>query len=103
MADREKVIEGLEWILSDDRFGFGVNWERGEPRDDYEKAGKMITDAIALLKGQEAVEPKTLEHKDGWIEYYCGNCKTYLFQNNAEIRSIIERPKYCSMCGQAVK
>lgn len=52
MSDK-KVIEGLEWILKDDRFGFGVNWENGKPRDDYEIAGKIITDTIALLKEQE--------------------------------------------------
>ena len=53
MTDREKIIKGLEWILEDDRFGFGINWEAGEPRDDYEIAGKIITDTIALLKEQE--------------------------------------------------
>lgn len=56
MPDRKKVIKGLEWILEEDRFGFGINWETGEPRDEYEKAGKIITDTIALLKEQEVRE-----------------------------------------------
>lgn len=55
MSNSEKVIEGLEWILKDDRFGFGVNWETGEPRDDYEIAGKIITNTIALLKEQPQI------------------------------------------------
>lgn len=59
--DREKVIKGLEWILEDDRFGFGVNWENGEPRDDHEKAGKIITDTIILLKEQESEILKYIE------------------------------------------
>ena len=55
MHDMEEVVNGLEWILEDDRFGFGVNWENGKPRDDHEKAGKIITDAIALLKEQRKI------------------------------------------------
>ena len=67
MSDK-KVIEGLEWILADDRFGFGVNWETGEPRDDYEIAGKIITNTIALLKEQKA-RIKELEEKLRLLEY----------------------------------
>ena len=58
---------------------------------------------IKQLKNKDAVEPEMLKHEDGWIEYYCGNCKAYLLQDNAEVRSIIWHPKYCSVCGQAVK
>lgn len=54
MADIEKAINGLEWILQDDRFGFGENWTVGsEPKDDYERAGYNITRAIELLKEQQ--------------------------------------------------
>ena len=54
MPDREKVIEGLEWILEGDRFGFGVNWY-GDcvPQCEEEQAGLNITRAIELLKEQQ--------------------------------------------------
>lgn len=65
---RENVIEGLEWILEDDRFGFGVNWENGNPKDDYEIAGKIITDTIALIKEQKA-RIRELEEKLKLLEY----------------------------------
>lgn len=61
MTDREMVVKGLKWILEGDRFGFGENWETGEPMDEYEKAGKIITDTITLLKEQEE-QIERLEH-----------------------------------------
>lgn len=113
MPDRgKKVIKGLEWILKDDRFGFGVNWEAGEPRDEYEKAGKIITDTITMLKGQEeeienlkqtaqsmmegicllkeqeAVEPITEHHL-----FLCPVCKNTLFREQ----------KYCHECGKRIE
>lgn len=73
MPDREKSIKGLEWILENDRFGFGVNWEIGEPRDEYEKAGKIITDTITLLQEQEEQEER--EYRE---EHPCEFCQEYL-------------------------
>ena len=50
MADKQKVIEGLEWILDGDRFGFGENWHIGsEPKTEEEQAGYNIQRAIELL------------------------------------------------------
>lgn len=96
MPDTERVIKGLEWILEDDRFGFGVNWRTGEPRDEYEKAGKIITDTITLLKEQveeiEHLERPDCEHAEhdsvGCLGYYgctqddepieaCKSCEKY--------------------------
>ncbi len=93
MNDLEKVIEGLEWILAGDRFGFGVKWETGEPRDDYEKAGKIITDAIALLKKQEPKNPRI----DTIGQPVCPHegCHHRL--------SLMLKQNYCDVCGQAVK
>lgn len=55
MTYREKIIEGLEWILEGDRFGFGVNWDTDcEPKSEEEQAGINIQNAITLLKEQEA-------------------------------------------------
>lgn len=52
MDDIEKVINGLEWVLENDKFGFGEKWAAdSEPRDDYEQAGYYITMAIDALKG----------------------------------------------------
>lgn len=101
MPDMEKVIKGLEEAETMLTKAIDRDGEMSVIEAFY--CYNRVTNALALLKEQDAIEPKTLEHKDGWIEYYCGNCKTYLFQDNAEIRSIIERPKYCSMCGHAVK
>ena len=92
MSDKKKVIEGLEWILEDDRFGFGVNWENGKPRDDYEIAGKIITDAIALLKEQEAV-PVIQREVMHMLVWCCGSCGT----------AITDGDKFCRMCGKPVK
>lgn len=53
MLNKNKVIEGLEWVLEDDRFGFGTNWtENSEPKSDEERAGYNIQMAISLLKEQ---------------------------------------------------
>lgn len=94
MSDKKKVIEGLEWILEDDRFGFGVNWRTGEPRDEYEKAGKIITDTITLLKEQKVVEPEVEVLNEIDRLYRCPKCHKCFFY---------EKQKYCDQCGQAVK
>lgn len=96
--DREKVINGLEWILADDRFGFGVNWETGEPRDDYEKAGKIITDTITLLKERGAIKPTINEYGEAYC--VCGE-NVGIIPNNKSLPSI--RSKYCSECGRRMK
>lgn len=67
---REKVIRGLEWILQDDKFGFGENWDSGEPQCDEEKAGKIIWDTLTMLKAQEP-RVMTLEEINGMEWDYC--------------------------------
>lgn len=100
MIDREKVIKGLEWILADDRFGFGVNWETGEPRDEYEKAGKVITNTIALLKEQEAIRP-VHDKKTGRV-WLCGNCGSYVGFEDHDEDDPNEFDKFCRECGHPV-
>ena len=75
MTDREKVAEGLEYLIT--AYAFHC--------DDAQCLG----DAIELLKEQEPVKP--IENA-GF--YYCGACK-YAFTSG--------RQKFCSDCGRAVK
>lgn len=51
MANIIDAISGLEWILKDDRFGFGKGLTK--PETDEEQAGCYIHDALELLKEQE--------------------------------------------------
>lgn len=51
MNDLEKVIEGLEWILEDDRFGFGEGWAKDDtPECEEEQAGYNIVRALESLR-----------------------------------------------------
>ena len=64
---KRDVINGLKWILEDDRFGFGINWENGdEPRDEHELAGVYITRAIRVLeeKGNEDMDKLRIENAE---------------------------------------
>lgn len=85
---REKVIKGLECCVND----------LGEckvcPYAEDEEMGKvacgknLYSDALALLKAQEPVEPKQYEGTS-----YCGNCGD----------PINKLDNYCHECGRAVK
>lgn len=104
MPDLEKVIKGLEWILQDDKFGFGENWDSGEPQCDEEKAGKIIQDALSLLKAQEPVEPyMDYDGQDVWR--WCGSCGAILFHLSHTQADEDEQKfvKFCRHCGKAVK
>ena len=48
--DISSLISGLEWILEDDKFGFGENWNIGKPQSEEELAGKIIWNTIEFLK-----------------------------------------------------
>lgn len=87
MPDREKVIEGLEKLRKD--LGYGLP-DRSNVVMEYLNS---LTDAIALLKEQEAVEPiPPTDESDLWK---CGYCHHQL------IRCTHQR--YCEMCGREVK
>ena len=46
------MINGLKWILQDDKFGFGFGWDKGtKPKDDVENAGYIVTRVIEYLEG----------------------------------------------------
>lgn len=92
---REKVIKGLECIISSGNAGM---------RDDcancvYPGGGDCVApalrDALALLKAQEPVVPVRMNHTENKYRdhYRCPICKEDLsYEQN-----------YCSDCGQAVK
>ena len=54
-----------------------------------------LRDAIALLKEQEPIKPKSkVRHgENGQVQHWCGNCMAMLHG----------KPKYCSNCGRQVK
>ena len=98
--DREKVIKGIEMCISqyecspDDcqyyertRNESGLCWDR------------LMTDALALLKEQEAVEPiitPWAEDEDGNIvvaKKECGKCGYQFFT---------EQPNFCENCGTPI-
>ena len=93
--DMEKVIKGLECCkesanCSDCPYpcysGYAENWPN-----------QLLTDALALLKKQEAVKPKKIK---GYYppmytlyEYECEKCET----------PILNQQPFCMGCGQKVK
>lgn len=90
MPDKEQVIRAIEIHLDLNSDCEGCAYDNGE-----ECFKKMITDAVALLREQEAVEPITAREGRNkyWSYYVCPNCNDDLFYGQ----------KYCSECGKAVK
>ena len=88
--DREKVIEAFDeakelvWT-DDDEYTVGYN--------NGLEAGKNI--ALALLKEQEAVKPKSKSRHGEYpqIVHRCGSCNEILYRYY----------KFCPSCGRAVK
>ena len=64
-ALKRTPIEGLEWILEDDRFGFGAGWSENDlPECEEEWAGYYIERAIDALKQYQKVDSFLNVH--GW-------------------------------------
>ena len=82
MPDREKIIKGWETVLS---------------RDPLDAPWDLIDETLALLKEQEAVEPKTVNNGEPEPEttwwYICGNCGLEIEYDD----------HFCRWCGRAVK
>ena len=89
MADREKVISGLE-ICKPSKYArtCGVCPYNEEMNCDY----VLWHDAIALLKANEPVKPEREGSGITWW-YVCGSCRTVINPND----------KYCHECGRKVK
>ena len=92
MAERKKVIRGLELCAYDPDPGQELKEIRSCPECPYYRAGcspQLIRDALALLREQEAVKPIV-----GYGCFICGVCKNPLTSASH---------KFCSECGRAVK
>ena len=96
--DREKVISALHCRGQDLMIDLP-----GCDRCDYQiqmvnRMGcdfrRLCRDAIAMLKEQDAVKPKSkVRHgANAQIQHFCGNCNTMLHG----------KPKFCSECGKGV-
>lgn len=98
MAEREKVIRGLESCITCDPDG-----SRECKKCPYRRKGitnepcfnALHADALALLKEQEAKPPIINENSYGWKFYYCPSCKKEFYQNH--------KFRFCEKCGQEVK
>jgi len=102
MPDREKVIRQIEKCINDTSC-IGCPYEKSLVCRHY-----MLDDALALLKEQEAVEPKQIirkqckkEYEDGSIDYfaewYCPHCNSLLvigFDN--------KWIQFCPRCGKPI-
>lgn len=93
MADREKVIKGLECCTGycDEDTGCPYYGD-GES---FECEEQLRKDALALLKAQEPVKP-TIDIRHGKSMWRCGSCATALQPNQMHA-------KFCFNCGKAVK
>ena len=95
MIDREKTSLGIrEMLMRDTWRDIDANRSRYQ---------HILNDALALLKEQEAVEPKTEPSAKGYW-YTCGACGWWLF----EVRDTVhfddrKRIRYCASCGRSVK
>ena len=87
MTELGKVIKGLEDSL--ENWGCGYMDGVGEL---YAVSGEDLQNAIALLKYQEAVEPRRIDGKrNRFIK--CGNC-------NYDLLTAFQ---FCPHCGRSVK
>ena len=97
MADREKVIKGLECCIA--------NRHNNCPYKSTDKGIDKVTscttylmkDAIALLKEQETgVSPKEIKMYPNNV-WACGNC------GHVAVGSAAYKAKYCPECGKKVQ
>ena len=74
-------------------------------RDDYRAIIEYINEGYSILQSsKEPVAPIARPEDDGWTEYFCGNCKRYLFLDDRERKYYtMGHPKYCSECGREAK
>lgn len=94
MAEREKVIKGLECCISEYTCRGCPYRGEGECEDGGYYYSKAIEDALALLREQEPVEPHVERDSDGDSWYYgCGACH----------EAIDYKDKFCRHCGREVK
>lgn len=94
MADREKVIKGLECCMAEKICSSKCPY-KGQCDDGGYYYSRAIEEAIELLKAQEPIEPVLVyegvnkEHNN----YKCPECHTHLCYGK----------RYCEWCGRKVK
>jgi hypothetical protein len=98
MNEREKVIKAFEFCLmppSQKEIEDDICSHEDCPYYREYKGGKCISaaasDALALLKAQEPVEPKW---QKGYA--YCGQC-------GYKLHWIVDKNNFCPKCGRSVK
>lgn len=89
MADREKVINGLEHCR---RGPIGCQQECPY-KSDFGCRSQLTADALELLKEQEPVKPNNPFKFKEYDLYMCAECGSWL----------ITKSNYCWNCGRAVK
>ena len=96
MIDREEVIKGLECCMSE-KTCHGHCPYNGECEVGGYYYSKAIEDAIALLKAQEPIAPKSVV-RGAIVQWRCGACDARL--GDCLMGDI---DNYCRHCGRAVK
>ena len=91
MPDREKVIRH---IIAE------INIAKTCKKDFALVDIDMLSDALSMLKEQEAVEP-VLDKQTGRI-WLCGKCGTYVGFEDNDPHDQNEFDKYCRECGRPV-
>ena len=103
MADREKVIKGLEGVYRCiSPVTHGTCGDCPYQDNHVECIRRVVNDAITLLKEQEAIKP--FYKDENFPDYFskhtlgrCGHCKAPLPAIDGM------RSKFCWMCGRQVK
>ena len=110
MADREKVIKGLECctkkvcIYKDTENECPYCELCGEYEDAFEDCTTALAkDAIALLKAQEPVMVEERADTDTINCPKCGQQFARVGRDKSIYLDTDEEPNYCPKCGQAVK
>lgn len=94
MADREKVIKGLECCMSESLCYKCPYKSENECENGKYYYSKAIEDAITLLREQEPVKPELRMSKWGFKQWLiCGACGG----------TITFKVTYCPYCGRKVK
>ena len=101
MPDKEKVIKGLE-ELEGFLFKEYTNIKAEESKIYYDRF-KSLSDAITLLKEQEAVEPSFKQDEKGIFVWCCGSCGAYMYHIYDGIDKAKKYAKFCRQCGKVVK
>lgn len=97
MADREKVEKALDCRANDSELDCrDCAYYIREDTPAYCNFRQILRDALALLKEQDAVEPRT-KPSGGWVRtiklWYCGACHSKISRRTS---------KYCPNCGKPI-